>query len=184
MTPTSPVVASAAFPGAVGRSASVTRGPAPMKNTTPMQKVDTLRSATTSPGQRTLQPSPALSADRRQALPTTQLPALVLEKVDGSFDNENPLPPSHFQDLDVDGFFSFVSEVTTKPRELFDKLTFTFLFEKGADRIWIINAGDEAAWNKLQNKAEFLYNLREPMTKKSTLLLVVEFGDKTAVNAE
>ena len=178
MTPTSPVIASAAFPGPVGRSASVTRGPAPMQN------IDTLRSATTSPGQRTLQPSPALSADRRQALPTAQLPALVLEKVDGSFDNENPLPPSHFQDLDVDGFFSFVSEVTTKPRELFDKLTFTFLFEKGADRIWIINEGDEAAWNKLQNKAEFLYNLREPMTKKSKLLLVVEFGDKTVGNAE
>ncbi|KAE9372633.1 hypothetical protein N431DRAFT_466874 [Stipitochalara longipes BDJ] len=172
MTPTSPVVASNEFSRTIGRSASTPRGLAPIQGSNDSNTV------ATSPRQMTLQPSPALSADRRQTYPTGQLPALIIEKNDGSFDNENPLSSSHFRDLDIRGFFNFVSEAAAKPRDSFDKLTFTFIFTEGADRLWLINDGDEGAWNKLQKKARFLCKLYKTRTEESDLQLVVEFGDK------
>lgn len=125
-----------------------------------------------------MQRSPALQAANFPAILANPPPALVLEKADGSFDDDNPLPSAHFHNSNVDEFFSFVSETTQKPRNSFDSLTFTFLFASGDDRTWLIQEGDEMAWNKLQRKAHFLCKLWKTKTEESELQLVVEYGDK------
>jgi hypothetical protein len=116
-----------------------------------------------------------------QALPTNPPPSLVLQKADGSFDDENPLPSAHFRNSNVDEFFAFVSQMTTKPRDSFDKLTLTFMFASGDDRTWLIQKGDETAWNKLKKKGKFLCNLYRTRLEDEDFQLVVEFGDKRSM---
>jgi hypothetical protein len=144
----------------------------------PVQSFDT-SSISATPGIGTIQTSPVRRADSHQPLPTNPPPALVFEKADGSFDDENPLPSAHFRNSNVIEFFSFVSETTTKSRDSFDRLTFTFPFAFGDDRTRLIQEGDEIAWNKLKKKARFLCNLWRTRLEESELQLVVEFGDKS-----
>jgi len=174
MTPTSPIVPSNALPRSASRYASTPQEPAPVHDH------GTSATVSDSVGQRTLQPNTVISADRGHTGSTPQLPTLILEKIDGSFDDENPLPSSYLRDLDVRGFFAWVSEATKKPRNSFDKLTFMFIFAEGADCLWLINEGDEAAWKKLQKKARFLCKVYKTRTTEADLQLVVEFGDKTS----
>ena len=143
-----------------------------------MQGFDTNNTATIPTERRTLQASPSLRVEMHQAVPTNLPPALILEKADGSFNDENPLPSAHFRNANVEEFFDFVSEVTIKPRDSFDTLTFTLTFAAGNDRTWLIHDGDQASWNKLKNKARFLCNLYRTRVDETELQLVVEFGDK------
>jgi hypothetical protein len=171
MTPTSPAVTNHTFQ----RNNRLVATP---ERAVPVQSFDTRSASVTSPGIGNMQPSPALQEAKYHAMLANPPLALVLEKVDGSFDDENPLPSTHFRESNVDEFFSFVSETTQKPRDSFDCLTFTFLFASGDDAIWLIQEGDEVAWSKLQRKSHFLCRLWKLKTVESELQLVVEFGDK------
>lgn len=170
LTPTSPAVSSNLFQRDNRQAATPGRA-------APVQSFDASSTSAT-PGIGTMQTSPIRRADSHQPLPTNPPPALILEKADGSFDDENPLPSAHFRNSNVIEFFSFVSEITKKSRDSFDRLTFTFLFASGDDRTWLIQEGDEIAWNKLKKKARFLCNLWRTRLEESELQLVVEFGDK------
>jgi len=174
MTPTSPVIPSNSFQ-------RVSRPAATPSGATPVPSFDTRSTAALSPGLRILQASPSLHAEQHQALPINPPPALILEKADGSFDEDDPLPSAHFRNSTVNEFFSFVSEATGKPRDLFDRLTFTLLFVRGGDCVRLVHEGDDTAWNKLKNKTRFLCNLYRTRTEESELQLVVEFGDKRKV---
>jgi len=171
MTPTSPVVTNNTFQ-------RDNRSIATRRRAVPVQSFDTRSASVTSPKLGSMQRSPALQAANFPAMLANPPPALVLEKADGSFDDENPLHSAHFHNSNVDEFFSFVSETTQKPRDSFDSLTFTFLFASGDDRTWLIQEGDEMAWSKLQRKAHFLCKLWKTKTEESELQLVVEYGDK------
>jgi hypothetical protein len=171
MTPTSPAVTDSTFQRGI-RSVATPRQAVPVKS------FEARSASVTSPGIGNMQRSPALQAANFPAMLANPPPALVLEKADGSFDDDNPLPSAQFHSSNVDEFFSFVSEMTQKPRDSFDSLTFTFLFASGDDRTWLIQEGDEMAWNKLQRKAHFLCKLWKTKTEESELQLVVEYGDK------
>ena len=171
MTPTSPAVTNNTIQKGNQSFATPRRA-------APVQSFDNRRQSVTSPGIGNMQRSPALQAANFSAILANPPPALVLEKADGSFDEDNPLPSANFHNSNVDEFFSFVSETTQKPRNLFDSLTFTFLFASGDDRTWLIQEGDEMAWSKLQRKANFLCKLWKTKTEESELQLVVEYGDK------
>jgi hypothetical protein len=177
MTPTSPGVVSNPFQRE-NRSA-VTPGRA-----APGSRAGSHNTTAAPPGQRTLQASPALQVEQHQSSPTNLPPFLILEKADGSFDEDDPLPSTLFRNSTVNEFFSFVSDTIGKPRDSFDRLTFTFLFVRGGDCTRLIHEGDDTAWNKLKKKAKFLCNLYRTRTEESELQLVVEFGDKRTMVEE
>jgi hypothetical protein len=177
MTPISPIVTSGPFNKDKGHAAAPGRA-------APVQSFNTSSIPATSPGQKPKQESPAPQSGIHQELPTNIQPRLVLEKANGSFEIENPLPSTHLRNSNVDEFFSFISETTMKPRDTFDTLTFTLMFIEGIDRTWLVHEGDEAAWNRLKKVAKFLSNLNKTRVEESEFQIVVEFGDKRIMGAK
>jgi len=131
----------------------------------------------TSPGLGALNTSPAPPIAGNQALSTNQRLVLVLEKSDGSYNDDDPLPHTHLRDSNVNEFFSLVAEISNKPLDSLHCLTFTFMFAPLSNQR-VIQKGDEAEWSKLKKKVLFLFNINRIRMDDTEFQLVVEIGDK------
>jgi len=170
MTPTSPVVTSRQ-PDRDSRTTTIPGRAAPVSS------VDSgSRNPAPSPGLGAMDGSPARQVASYQSLPTNQRLVLVLEKADGSYNDDDPLPHTHLRDSNVNEFFSLVAKISNKALDSLDCLTFTFMFALGNERV--VHKGDEAEWNKLKKKAQFLFTLYRTRLDETEFQLVVEIGDK------
>lgn len=131
-----------------------------------------------SPGSGTLSPSPDFRRAAPQTIFRSKSLVLVLEKPDGTFNDDEPLPARHLRDSNVTEFFNLVSTFSDKPLESLNELTFTFLFVSSEDRVRVVRKDDEAEWNKLKRKAVFLFNLNKTRLDEEEFQVVVELGDK------
>jgi hypothetical protein len=170
LTPTSPL-ATSIRPGTENPIFASPGGAAPVSSTDTSSRIPP-----TSPETKTMSISATQQAANHQALSTEQRLVLVLEKADGSFDDENPLHSKHLRNSNVNEFFSFVSEMSNMPLESLDSLTFTFMFALGNERV--VHKGDETEWSKLKKKARFLFTLYRTRSDEEEFQLVVEIGDK------
>lgn len=171
MTPTSPI--------ATSTHTEDPSFPTPERATSVSSIDITSHNPSTSPGPEPNNTSSVPLVPNRQARLTRQRLVLVLEDANGSLDDDNPLPATHLGDSNVTGFFALVSEISKKPLESLDCLTFTFIFAPGNERV--VEKGDEKEWNKLKKKALLLFKLYRTRSDESEFQLVVEIGDKKKI---
>lgn len=174
ITPTSPVVA-------IDKLTNAYQTPSIPSTAGKINAMSSLESAAlqiTSPGSDTLSPSPDFRTTVQRMTPRSKSLVLVLQKPDGTFNDDEPLPARHLRDCNVIEFFDLVSSFSSKPLESFNELTFTFVFVSSEDRVRVVCKDDEAGWNKLKKKAVLFFGLYKDRLDDDEFQVVVEPGDK------
>jgi hypothetical protein len=171
MTPISPVVTS--HPPDRDSPASHTPGRAVPVPTFASSSKD----PAASPALGTMNASPGPHAAGHQA-PSRQRLVLVLEKADGSYNDDDPLPHTHLRESNVNEFFSLFAETSNKSLDSLECLTFTFMFAPAAANKRVVHKGDEVEWDKLKKKVVFFFNLLKTDLDMEEFQVVVQIGDR------